>query len=171
MSRTVGVPWRHTRTRGDDRETMSEMDALDVFCARVANDEEPAWRLVVKMLRRADRPQGADEDASAAVRGIAASLIPIADALSERRREATAFRTASARAMNGATALEKVSRVEASAATTRRRHARGGGAGPRATARSYHDRTRRPPARASHPRGAGDFSRLPTCRAARRSPR
>ena len=62
--------------------------------------------------------QGADEDASAAVRGIAASLIPIADALSERRREATAFRTASARAMNGATALEKVSRVEASAATT-----------------------------------------------------
>ena len=118
MSRTVGVPWRHTRTRGDDRETMSEMDALDVFCARVANDEEPAWRLVVKMLRRADRPEGADEDASAAVRGIAASLIPIADALSERRREATAFRTASARAMNGATALEKVSRVEASAATT-----------------------------------------------------
>ena len=88
MSRTVGVPWRHTRTRGDDRETMSEMDALDVFCARVANDEEPAWRLVVKMLRRADRPQGADEDASAAVRGIAASLIPIADALSERLRPA-----------------------------------------------------------------------------------
>ena len=49
MDHTV-VPSRHTRTRGDDRETMSEMDALDVFCARVANDEEPAWRLVVKML-------------------------------------------------------------------------------------------------------------------------
>ena len=101
MDVSTVVPSRHTRTRGDDRETMSEMDALDVFCARVANDEEPAWRLVVKMLRRAARPEGANEDASAAVRGIAASLIPIADALSERRREATAFRTASARAMNG----------------------------------------------------------------------
>ena len=76
---------------------------------------------VVKMLRRAARPEGANEDASAAVRGIAASLIR--STLSERRREATAFRTASARAMNGGTALEKVSRCEASAASDLRREA------------------------------------------------
>jgi len=94
------------------------MNALDVLCARVANDEEPAWRLVVQRLRDAC-PEGGDESTTAAVRGIAAALVPIADALSDRRREATAFRAASARATHGASTLEKVmSRVEARDATT-----------------------------------------------------
>jgi len=63
--------------------------AIDTLAARVANSNEPAWRLVLKRIR--------DSNAQ----DIAASLLPIADALDDAKRASEAFKTATT---NGAPA-------------------------------------------------------------------
>lgn len=60
---------------------MAATDPIAVLAARVANDPEPAWRLVLSRVR----------DSNA--RDVAASLLPIADALDDARRAAAAFKT------------------------------------------------------------------------------
>jgi len=57
-----------------------QVDPIALLAARVANDPEPAWRLVLARVR----------DSNA--RDVAASLLPIADALDDARRAASAFK-------------------------------------------------------------------------------
>lgn len=67
----------------------SKPTAIDTLAARVANSNEPAWRLVLKRIR--------DSNAQ----DIAASLLPIADALDDAKQASEAFKTATT---NGAAA-------------------------------------------------------------------
>jgi structure-specific recognition protein 1 len=81
-----------------------QVDPIALLAARVANDPEPAWRLVLARVR----------DSNA--RDVAASLLPIADALDDARRAASAFKVnATALASKSPAAKgESVDRVDVS---------------------------------------------------------
>lgn len=87
--------------------TPSKPTAIDTLAARVANSNEPAWRLVLKRIR--------DSNAQ----DIAASLLPIADALDDAKRASEAFKTATTNGAavpavkNGSASASAVPRVNA----------------------------------------------------------
>ena len=93
------------RTLGRVVRAMSATDAAQILTARVAHDPNPAWKRVVRCLGDAlelsgARPGDADSNAEArrdALCALAASLIPLADALDAARQQAEAFKASSAR--------------------------------------------------------------------------
>jgi len=86
---------------------MPGADAVHVLTARVAHDPNPAWKRVVRCLGDAlelagARPGGEDSNAEArrdSLCTLAASLIPLADALDAARQQAEAFKASSARSI------------------------------------------------------------------------
>lgn len=91
-------------TDGTSPTPPSKPTAIDTLAARVANANEPAWRLVLKRIR--------DSNAQ----DIAASLLPIADALDDAKRASEAFKTATT---NGAAAAAVKNGTGAASATPR----------------------------------------------------
>jgi len=71
------------------------MDAIDVLAARVANDPERAWGVVMKRIKAARDAcvDGGTRATDTPAHAVAAALLPIADALDDARRNALAFKT------------------------------------------------------------------------------